>query len=185
MRKLSLFKHIITLIFLLVSPLALAESSIGEVAQNLMGPTSLVTKLVIIACYVIGFIFVFMALAQYKIHRQSPKLVPLGTPLILLFLGIVALLLPYVTNMGGTGKADDVPQEKGTPLPFEPDQRKVPGIPLPPIQKKAPPPPAEPVEPSPPPQYVEPVAPAPEPSTPPPDDSGGGGGHWTDDPRYN
>jgi hypothetical protein len=176
---------------LLLPQLAFAESSagVGDMAENLLVPTAIVTKLVLIACYVIGFIFVFMAMAQYKIHRQSPKLVPLGTPIILLILGIVALLVPYTTNLGNTGKAE-AEVDKGTPLPFETKSPKGPGIPLPPMQKGNHTPPPEPTP------APAPDTPAPSPDMPAPDngpsvtpeappaDEGGGSG-WTDDPRYN
>ncbi len=150
-------------------------TTIGDVATNLMGPTEIITKLVIVACYIVGLTLVFVAMAQYKIHTQSPKLVPLSTPILLLILGIIALLIPYVTGMFETGNAASHSagqSEKNNLLPL-PGEANLPGLPRPkhkeepaptynePAPEQAPPPPAAP-------------------SSPPPSKGGG----WTADPRY-
>lgn len=177
----TLFVSIFTFGVALLLPVnGMALQSLGDVAENLMGPTSIVTKLVDITCYIIGMAFVLVAFAQYKIHRQSPKLVPLTTPVLLLVLGICALLVPYVTKVTETGKSTtETKEEKPNLLPM-PDIQKGAGIPYPPTQKGdtqqsgggqtnelAPPPPDNNT--------------APAASEPPP----AGGGHWTQDPRYN
>jgi hypothetical protein len=156
-------------IFLLLCSSSVLATTIGDVATNLMGPTAIVTKLVIVACYVIGIVLVFVAIAQFKIHKQSPKLVPLSTPIALLILGTVALLIPYATNnICVTGDATKGAEtKKNTLLPL-PGEAQLPGLPQPkrneaPEPKRAAPPPSKPVAP------------------PPPPSSGG----WTSDPRYN
>ena len=103
-----------------VPMVALADNSIGDVAQNLMAPTEVVTKLMLVACYVIGVALILVGLAQYKIHLQSPKLVPLTTPIALLILGTVALLIPYVSDKFETGNAQkqNLTTEKGSVLPL-------------------------------------------------------------------
>jgi hypothetical protein len=151
-------------------PGAVFATTIGDVATNLMGPTEIVTKLVIVACYVVGLTLIFVAMAQYKIHRQSPKLVPLSTPVALLILGAVALLIPYATNMledsASAAKQNAGESERSNILPL-PGQADVPGLPKPKPKKSAP---QEP----PPPKSADPA----------PYQGGGGGGHWTSDPRY-
>src|SRR5438477_9236985 len=103
---------IIGLILISFSAYAARDVSVGGVAENLLGPTELITKLALLACYIVGAALVMVALAQYKIHRQSPKLVPLSTPITLLILGVIALLIPYGSNMfGESGSA--VEQNKG------------------------------------------------------------------------
>ncbi len=157
---------------LLVMPLSVfASNSIGDVANNLMGPTSLVTKLVEIGCYVIGLAFVMMSIAQYKIHRQSPKLVPLATPITLLVLGVVALFIPYWTMQTETGKAE-VKSESSSTLPLPGAPTKGSGLPYPPghSQQEAPPLPSST-------DQGSTAAP------PTPSDSTSGGG-WTSDPKY-
>lgn len=161
------------------------STSLGDIANTLLQPTALVTKLLLLACYVIGIALILMAFAQYKIHRQSPKLVPLSTPIILLVLGVIALMIPYVTNQFETGNAEKFVQkdQKPTLLPL-PDvtPSKGPGLPLPSKRGELPPPP--------PPLPDNRVNPAPE--RPLPDKerevtnpNQGSGGSWADDPRYN
>jgi len=106
-----LIKRICTLFILFMLPTLVwagssSTGSIGDVAETLMGPTEIMTKLILVACYIIGIALLLVAMAQYKIHLQSPKLVPLTTPIALVILGVVALLIPYVTNKFETGNAE-------------------------------------------------------------------------------
>lgn len=95
-----------------------ASPSLGQISDSLMGPTEIVTKLVLVACYMVGVGLVIFALAQYKQHRQSPKLVPLTTPILLLILGIIALLIPYVTTMSDeSGSATEQAKREGKTNP--------------------------------------------------------------------
>ncbi len=180
----SLFKWL--LLALVVLPVSVFAGSVGDAADNLMGPTSIVMKVVDIGCYLIGLAFVMMSIAQYKIHRQSPKLVPLATPITLVILGVIALLIPYATKQGHTGK-NEVPQEtRSSNLPLPGQEQKSPGLPYPPghqqqsTQQEAQPQPEQQLE-----------QPAASPSANPYDSgsssgsSGGGAGGWTTDPRYN
>ncbi len=150
-----------------------SHASLGEAADNLMTPVSFMTKLALLACYIIGIALLLAAIAQYKIHRQSPKLVPLTTPITLLVIGLTALGIPYATYMFGdtfSAEEQNPTSQSSSTLPL-PDLNSNKGPKLPAGQKRN----AEPVPP-PPPAAAEPVA-------PPPSDSGGG--RWTDDPRYN
>lgn len=170
---LNRLKTLLGALLLLCSP-SLFATTIGDVATNLMGPTAIVTKLVIVACYVIGLVLVFVAIAQYKIHRQSPKLVPLSTPIALLILGTVALLIPYATNnFGETGsatKGSEGESKRNTALPL-PGEAQLPGLPQPKRNEV----------PGPEPKRVAPSQSTPAAPPPPPPASGG----WTSDPRYN
>ncbi len=181
----NITKRLSSSLVLLIPMSVFAGGSIGDVANNLMGPTSIVTKVVEIGCYVIGLAFVMMSIAQYKIHRQSPKLVPLATPITLLVLGVIALFIPYLTMQTETGKAD-VKSESSSALPLPGAPTKGSGLPYPPghNQQEAPPLPSSTDQGS-----------AAAPATPPdngsgagapatPADSGTGGGGWTTDPKY-
>ncbi|MBS0289937.1 MAG: hypothetical protein JSS07_07900 [Proteobacteria bacterium] len=157
-----LFK-VLFLVITLIPAIGMA-GSIGDAAENLLGPTSLVTKLVEIGCYVVGLAFVMMSFTQYKIHRQSPKLVPLATPITLLILGLIALLIPYGTKLAETGKSE-IKKEERQALPLPGESPKGPSLPYPTSQ-----------------QQEQQNTQQPEPSSPQPGSSGGGG--WTTDPRY-
>lgn len=98
--KLSIFTPIMFILMLLPS-VSVAVPSIGEAAQNILVPTEIVTMLVLIACYILGAILIFMAFSQYKIHQHSPKLVPLTTPILLLILGIISALIPFSSKIFG------------------------------------------------------------------------------------
>lgn len=170
MRIYPIMKKCSVFLILLITPFSLfADISIGEASTNLMTPVSFVTKLALLSCYIIGIALVLASIAQYKIHRQSPKLVPLTTPITLLILGLTAIGIPYATNMFG----DSYSAEQQHPT-----ERKSSGLVLPDINSnKGPSLPSAPAprrdnEPAPPPAAVE----------PPPSS---GGGHWTDDPQYN
>lgn len=153
---------------LFIPIVAYGDSSIGEIADNLLGPTSLVTKLVEVACIIIGLTFLFIAFAQYKIHRQNPKLVPLMTPVLLVVLGFIALLIPYATTLTKTGRTD-VTREETTNLPMPDVNNRGARVPYPPYNSGQ-----------------SPQGPSSSDQTwPPPSDQGGGGGSWTNDPRYN
>ncbi len=179
---------------LVILPVSVFAGSVGDAADNLMGPTSIVMKVVDIGCYLIGLAFVMMSIAQYKIHRQSPKLVPLATPITLVILGVIALLIPYATKQGHTGK-NEVPQEtRSSNLPLPGQDQKSPGLPYPPGHQQESMPMPQSQEQSTqqeaqPQQQVE--QPAASPSANPYDSgsssgsSGGGAGGWTTDPRYN
>ncbi len=94
--------RIFTFIFCLLFPmLSAATPSIGQAAENILIPTAILTKLLLIACYMLGAILIFMAVSQYKIHRHSPKLVPLTTPILLLILGIITVLIPFGSKIFG------------------------------------------------------------------------------------
>lgn len=149
-----------------------SHASLGEAADNLMTPVSFMTKLALLACYIIGIALLLAAIAQYKIHRQSPKLVPLTTPITLLVIGLTALGIPYATYMFGdtfSAEEQNPTGQSSSNLPL-PDLNANKGPKLPNSGKKS----AEPLPPPP---------PAAEPVAPPPSDSGGG--RWTEDPKYN
>lgn len=164
---------LLSLLILLVPAVCAAGASFGDVADNLMKPTELITKVVMVICYIVGVALLLTALAQYKMHRQNPKLVPLSTPVVLVILGVLALLIPYGTTMlGPTFSAEESAKGRSKPrnaLPVpDPDNHDA-LLPLPkrdtgarqtrPERRDAPPPP-----------------PAQKPRK--------GGGHWSDDAQY-
>lgn len=115
---------------------AWADASVGALSESLMGPTEIITQLVLAACYMVGVGLVIFSLAQYKQHRQSPKLVPLSTPILLLILGVLALLIPYITTLPDeSGSATEVAKREGKTAPksgalaptSEYESRKLPG----------------------------------------------------------
>jgi hypothetical protein len=168
MRKLFFYPRvwIMGLTWLSISQCAWS-ASLKDVSQNLMGPTEVLTKLFILACYLIGAALIFASFAQYKIHRQSPKLVPLTTPIWLFLLGLILVLLPYLSKvMGNSFNAEEQAKREGRveetddSLPFFPSAE--------PKEGPGRLPPDKPLEPYPPEKKQR----------------KSGKGHWSDDPRY-
>ncbi len=84
---------------LIALPTIALATDLNDITATLMTPTLIITKMMVFACYVVGAILIFAAIAQYRNHRQSPKLVPLTTPVLLLVIGIVLLLFPYFSTL--------------------------------------------------------------------------------------
>lgn len=150
--------------------------TLGEVSTNLMGPTEILTKIMILGCYVVGIALLIMAIAQYKQHKHSPKLVPLTTPIILIILGLIAIGLPTFTNVFGPSfSATEQAKEEGRDIGGS-------NLPLPPTPKPKVPGPGKPLpEPMPTEPYSDPYD---APYKPAPDydrQNSNGGGHWTDE----
>jgi len=124
-------------LFLLSNPLfAGSTGSIGDAAVSLLGPTEIITKLFLIACYIVGVALILVSLAQYKIHQQSPKLVPLTTPIMLFILGVITVLIPYASeNLFGESASaakQNVGKSKSeTVLPLPDIHQKGPALPIP------------------------------------------------------
>jgi hypothetical protein len=74
-------------------------SGIGQVADNMMEPVSLIADFIDTACFVIGGSFVFASLIKYIEHRRSPLMVPLSTVIYLLLAGVLLLLLPFASYL--------------------------------------------------------------------------------------
>lgn len=110
---LSRLKGLLFISSVLPATLFANSDSVGDVAESLMGPAEIVTKLLLLTCYIVGFALIMVALTQYKIHRESPKLVPLTTPITLLILGLITVLIPYGTKMYGETYSA-VEQRRGT-----------------------------------------------------------------------
>lgn len=182
MRKFTFLKQLwMSLIVASIPSVTMAVGpSIGDMAENIAIPTEMLTKLALIACYAIGVAFIFAALAQYKIHRQSPKLVPLTTPIVLLVLGFISIMIPYSTGLfGETFSAVVRAKDEGRY-----DGKNV--LPLPDVSKQGPllPLPQSPEQSQPQSQPQRQQEPPPSQEIPSSSDSSGGG-HWTSDPRYN
>lgn len=69
---------------------------IGNVAQNLMEPVSLMADFIDTACFVLGGSFILASVVKYFEHKRSPLMVPISTVVFLLIVGIVLVCLPFV-----------------------------------------------------------------------------------------
>lgn len=96
-------KLMMLFLLLWVSPLFAAAKpevpTIGEIAGKLIIGTDFVTKLVLVACIVVGVILVISAIGQFRSHYYSPKMVPLDRPIIYLILGISLFFVPFLGDI--------------------------------------------------------------------------------------
>lgn len=69
---------------------------IGNVAQNMMEPVSVMADLIDTACFVLGGSFVLASVVKYFEHKRSPLMVPISTVVFLFIVGIVLIGLPFV-----------------------------------------------------------------------------------------
>jgi len=110
--KLHNIRNLGNLLFLLMfaetSFAANTVQSLGEIAEHLIVGTSVLTTVMHIVCFVVGFSLLISAISFYKAHRDNPKFVPLDRPIICLCLAIVIFALPfYGILFGPTGSTVD------------------------------------------------------------------------------
>lgn len=77
--------------------------SLGEFAQDLMGPVALVGDFIRAGSLVLGSMCIFGALVRYKEHRVNPYAAPISTVITLLILGVILLGLPFIHLLLGGG----------------------------------------------------------------------------------
>jgi len=78
-----------------------ADGSIGTVAENMQSSFSAVAKLVTAGSYLGGIVFVIFAIVKFKNHKDNPTQVPIGGPIMMLFIGAALLFLPSVMKTAG------------------------------------------------------------------------------------
>lgn len=101
-RKIVL-KIILFLCFICFSSIGIADGGIGDVAENLMEPLSLISDFVNTGCFIIGGSFLFASLIKYIDHRRSPLMVPISTVIFLFIAGLALILLPFLAYVAEGG----------------------------------------------------------------------------------
>jgi hypothetical protein len=79
------------------------SAGLGDVAENLLEPVSLLSDFMSSACFVIGLSFLFASVVKYIEHRRSPLMVPISTVVFLFILAILLLLLPLAHKITESG----------------------------------------------------------------------------------
>lgn len=79
-----------------------AVSGIGGVAANVTSNLSNIAKLVTAGSYVAGMAFAVGAIAKFKAHKDNPTQIPIGTPIMLLFVSAALIFVPSVFKATGT-----------------------------------------------------------------------------------
>ena len=78
---------------------AQTASNIQEVAVSIQAGLTPLINLVVSSCYFGGAGFCAAAIFKFKAHKDNPTQVPVGTPIMLLFVGITLLFLPSIINL--------------------------------------------------------------------------------------
>jgi len=77
------------------------QQTIGTVASNIQGSFDNIAKLITGAAYVAGFGFAVASILKFKAHKDNPTQVPVGTPIVLLFISVALIFLPTLFKVGG------------------------------------------------------------------------------------
>jgi hypothetical protein len=80
-----------------------STGGIGEAAQQLMVPVTILSSFIGSAAIIIGVAFIFGGFIKYLQHRTNPLAVPLSTVIVLVIMGIVLLCLPLAYKITGIG----------------------------------------------------------------------------------
>ena len=87
---------------LAVPPAASSAMSVGEMADQITGSFTNLTKLITAGSYLAGLAFSVGAIMKFKQHKDNPTQVPIGTPIALVFIAAALLFLPSILNTAGT-----------------------------------------------------------------------------------
>ncbi|OGT34943.1 MAG: hypothetical protein A3F11_06225 [Gammaproteobacteria bacterium RIFCSPHIGHO2_12_FULL_37_14] len=79
------------------------ELGAGRVAETLLEPIGVLSDLISTVCFVIGGAFLFASLIKYIEHRRSPLMVPISTVVYLLIIGLILVLLPFISLLTDSG----------------------------------------------------------------------------------
>ena len=102
---------ILKIFILYVLPiLAFAETShnpdelgAGKVARTMLEPLSVLSDLINTLCFVIGGSFLFASIIKYIEHKRSPLMVPISTVFYLFLIGLILVLLPFISMITESG----------------------------------------------------------------------------------
>ena len=81
---------------------AASGTGIGAVAAAATSNLANIAKLITAASYVAGMAFAVGAIVKFKAHKDNPAQVPLGGPIVMLFVGAALIFIPSVYKVSGT-----------------------------------------------------------------------------------
>ncbi|MBF13702.1 MAG: hypothetical protein CMF46_05010 [Legionellales bacterium] len=83
------------------SETAATTSNFGGMAATVTSQMASFGSLLVSAAFVAGIGFTVVALFKFKQHKDNPTQVTIGTPAMLLFIGIFLIYLPNLISSGG------------------------------------------------------------------------------------
>jgi hypothetical protein len=117
----SIRRYALTLSLILWTDLVLAQAAtnVGGVALKVISNLKAVTRLITAGSYVTGAAMFFIAIFQFRQHKENPTQTPLSKPMMFLAIASALLFFPtLVTITEGTifGKADIGGGAEGTSI---------------------------------------------------------------------
>jgi len=103
----SVMKPFVVILGFLSLTLAHAQISLGDMAENVLGPAGMLSGFIYKGCYIFGGGLIVASFIQYRRHRQNPSQVRLSQPVALFLFGIVFILLPLVAQLSLAPEAMD------------------------------------------------------------------------------
>ena len=73
-------------------------TSIGSLSERIMAPATGLERATELLCIVLGVGMLTGSLLQYRRHRQNPSEVRLSGPVLLLILGLILVIFPYLAR---------------------------------------------------------------------------------------
>jgi intracellular multiplication protein IcmD len=92
------------LLSMIISGGAFAADSenLGQIADNITSNFSSLTQLITACSYIAGLGFAIGAIMKFKMHKDNPTQVPIGTPISLVFIAAALLFLPSILGVTGS-----------------------------------------------------------------------------------
>lgn len=75
------------------------SQSLAQVSTGVLEPLGIFTQALYNICYIIGAMMLFGAIVQYREHRNNPAQTPFSRPVMLLLLGLLLILLPFIGKL--------------------------------------------------------------------------------------
>lgn len=88
-------------VFALFCQEALADMTIGKMADQITGSFTGLAKLITAGSYLAGLGFAIGAILKFKAHKDNPTQIPVGTPIALVFIAAALLFLPSILGVTG------------------------------------------------------------------------------------
>lgn len=111
-----LMPRILFFILLFCSDVAFAglnqtSSTLGELSDGIGDTASIFGNLMNATCIIVGIALIASAVTQYQIHKASPKMVPLTTPIIYMVLSLCILAIPATSVILNVSESEYGPSD--------------------------------------------------------------------------
>lgn len=119
------YAGLLLVLLLCVSSSVLAADTakdIGGIAGNVTTTLFSIGKLMVAVAYVAGFGFLMFGVLKLKQHRDNPSQIPLGTPIVMILIGVVLVFIGgFIAPLGETLGVDTDTEGAGSYTGFDKD----------------------------------------------------------------